>query len=132
MSFTHTITHQTIVNDGSASVTLKQVDAQTAGLEKNLSESIPDSSTDLLVAFTLDYSQCKTFVMWADQDITVETNNGSTPDDTFSLTAGIPVAWSAGQAATCPITTDITALYVTNSSGSAANLNIRCLADPTV
>jgi len=134
MSFTHTVTHRVLYNDGSSSFTKEHVDDQTAGEEHTISEEIADSTANGLVAYTLDFSQAKTFIMWSTTAMTVYTNEASTgsPAQTFVLVANVPIAWSDGQVASCPITTDITALYVTNASGSAGDLNIRSLQDPTV
>lgn len=134
MSFTHTVTHQTKYADESNQVvSLENVDAQSAGEVHNISESIADSTTDGLVAFTYDFSQGKTFLMWSTVAMTVKTNNAGSPIQTFTLVANVPIIWSAGQAsAVNPITTDITALYVSNASGGAGILNIRALQDPTV
>ena len=60
------------------------------------SVSIPDSSTDLLVAFTLDVSEVQVLYMLSDYDITIETNNGSTPADTLELKAGVPYVFDNG------------------------------------
>ena len=133
MPFTHTITQTTTYDDGAVNVSKPMSDAQTAGEEHNIAESIADGQTDLLVAYTLDFSQAKTFVMWPTVAMTIKTNSSGTPAQTFVLSAFEPVVWSAGQTAvTNPITTDITALYVTNASGAAGILNIRSLQDPTV
>lgn len=93
--------------------------------------SIPDSSTDLLVNFACDVSQLQLIYMKSDQDITIETNDGTTPDDTINLKAGKPYVWYTGSYFTNLLTTDVTALYVTNSSGSTATLEIDGIEDST-
>lgn len=103
----------------------------TAGSLKDLQESIPDSSTDLAVAFTLDYSACKYLLIYSDAAVTIKTNSSSTPDDTLAVPAGKPYVWADGMLHTLLITADITGLFVTNSSGGAAALRIVALEDPT-
>ncbi len=104
----------------------------TAGQEIAMEESIPIAA-DNLVAFTLDVSQCKAFFMVADQNLTVETNaNNAAGGQTITLTANVPFFWQTNSGITCPLTPDITALYVTNASAAVATLKIRCLVDPTV
>lgn len=129
MTISHTIT---ISWDGGGTP-ISKASTISFGSEINLDESIADSSTDLLVAFTLDVSALKSFFMVSDQAITVETNNGTTPDDTFTLAANVPIVWDVNSGAANPFASavDVTALYVTNSSGSAATLQIRCGYDPT-
>ena len=97
--------------------------------EQNLDVVIAALASDFLVAFTLDYSQCKGFFLLADAAMTIETNDGGSPAQTFTLAAGVPTAWIDG-AGTCPVTTDITALYITSTAGG--NLTIRSLSDATV
>jgi len=115
-----------------AGETLSQVEQITAGSEIRIDESIPDESADLLVALALDVTQIKALHIEADQDLTLETNDGAAPDDTIALKADVPVQWTADGGLTNPLGTDVTALYVTNASGAAATLRCRFLVDPTV
>lgn len=129
MSFTHTghVRHTGGSNPIEASY------AQTSGKESNVSESFADSTTDTLVAFTMDFSQLKMLTILSDQDLQIETNaDDATGGQTITLLAGIPYHWIFGSGITNPITNDITALYVTNASGATANLQIMSLEDPTV
>ena len=130
MAFTHTVTF----THSGGSTSVDQSVALTSGSEQNLSEAVADSTSDGLVAFTCDFSQLKALTIKSDQDISICTNDtsGGSPDQTLTITANIPYVWVYGSGITCPITTDITALYVTNASGSTANLEIRALEDPTV
>lgn len=105
---------------------------QSAGQENNLSEAIPDSSTDLEVTWGADVSAMQAFLMVADGALTVETNSGSSADDTFNLVADTPIHWTTGSGITNPFTTDVTTnLFVTNSSGSSVTLTIKMIQDPT-
>lgn len=97
--------------------------------EYNLDVALTNPS-DALVAFELDYSQCKAFFLLSDVDCTVETNAANhAGGQQFDLKAGVPVAWMYGMG-TCPVTADITALYVTGTGD--VNLTIRSLSDATV
>ena len=129
MSVTHSLT--LAINVGST--TLSNTVAKTAGQEINIDESIPNSSNDLAVAFAIVRDKLKSLYMVSDKAITVETNNGTTPDDIFSLVANEPVVWheNGGMAVSSFLAADITSLFVTNSSGAAAQLQIRSLSDPT-
>ena len=95
-----------------------------------LDEAIPDSSTDLLVACTIDVSQLKGIVLMSSQDILIETNSGSAPVDTIALLANKPYFWTSDYLAAC-FSANITGLYVTNSSGSATALRGIYIVDPT-
>ena len=111
---------------------LKQEETVSAGAETIVSESIPDASINLEVTFAADVSAMKGLYIQSDQDLTIETNSGSTPTDTLALKANTPVVWSSNSVHSNPLTADVTAnIFVTNSSGSAAALEIRKLEDPT-
>lgn len=115
----------------------KQVQAN-AGAEINVDETIPISTTDQLVAFALDVSQCKGLYIVSNVALLIQANDGTTPSNTITLAANTPFVWVFGDAALrdtagAVITTDITGLYVTNASAdTAALLQIRAIYDPTV
>lgn len=113
-------------------VSTQDVNTLSAGQRIAIDESIPDSSSDLLVALAIDVSQVKGVYILSDQDITLETNDGSSPDNTLALKAGIPYVWYTNKYDALKFTSDITALYVTNASGEAARLIAEFLVDPTV
>lgn len=105
----------------------------TGGQWVTLDEDITDGTTDGLVALVLDVSQIQGYIITSDQAITLETNNGAAPDDTITLTADGAVVWTPEDGSTKRhLQTDVTALYVTNASGSTANLRAWFLVDPTV
>jgi hypothetical protein len=128
MAITHTVT-KTWDNGG---VALSKSESVSAGAESSVSESVADASTDLLIAFELDVSQAKVIFILSTTALTLETNSGSTPTDTITLAANVPLLWTTNDGSANPFSGDITALYATNSSGSAATLDIRVLHDPTV
>ena len=128
MSFTHAV--KFIWSEGSSVV--EQSFSQSSGAESNVDEDVTTATTDGLVAFTLDFSQCKALYMLASGGaLTVKTNSSGAPDQTIALASGVPFVWVATSGITCPITTDITALYVSNASGATVTLKIRSLTDPT-
>ena len=107
----------------------------TSGAENNVDEDVPDSSTNLPVAWACDFSQMKSFYMVSNQNIIVYTNDlgSGAPDNTFNLVANEPMVWTENCGLANPFTADVTAgLYVTNASGAIANFQIRKLEDPTV
>jgi len=96
-----------------------------------IDEAVADSSTDYEIACTLDQSEIAGLWIESDQDVTLETNDGSAPDDTISLRANEPLVWYTNSYYTCPITADVTALFITNASGDTANVRVRALYDAT-
>ena len=127
MPLSHVITRRI-----AASRTLEKVITKTGGATASLSESIPDSSTDLQIPFVIDVSEVESIYLVATGgDLLVETNDGSSPDDSLSLVDGVPQLWTSGDLATSFLTTDVTDLFVTNSSGGAVTLDLELLYDPT-
>lgn len=127
MAFTHTMTK----GFSRAGESLSQSNSYTGGLEKNLSETIPGASTNLLVNYTLDVSACKSFYMQSTRDMTVKTNSSGSPDDTIALKANEPYQWAPNYANAFELGTDVTALYVTLAAGADDTLVIRSVVDPT-
>lgn len=117
--------------DGSRSIISTK--EYTGGLAQELNEAVNDGATDQLIVIAIDVSAIKNIYIKADQDLTIETNNGTTPDDTINLKANVPYVFNAdiNSYFTNLLTTDVTALYVTNASGTDATLEMEVLTDPT-
>lgn len=103
----------------------------TADSEANYELAVADESTDLTANVAIDYSAVKLLYIVSDQDLTIETNDGDTPDDTLTLVANKPLVWFEGCGYTNPLSADVTAVYLTNASGTDATLNIKVLQDAT-
>ncbi len=93
--------------------------------------AVPAVTTDKAVDLTLDVSKIQSIYIKSDQDLTLETNSASAPDDTINLVANKPYVWYVGCYLTNLLDTDITALYVTNAGDAAALLTIECIFDST-
>jgi hypothetical protein len=129
MSFVHKVTRSWARGGDALSITESIVVEQ----EVNMDFQVANAVTDGLHALTLDVSQMKTMYLYSDRAVTLQTNDGTTPDATVTLAAGIPNVWSSTSGATNPFgSTDVTELYITNASGAAANIKIRIGVDPTV
>jgi hypothetical protein len=121
------------INGGTAIGTTNQ--AISAGANCSISETIAAAASNLEVAFVLDASQVSALVLIATADMTVETNDGTTPDNTFTLKANVPYVWTSADGGTLRDTAgvsvvDITALFVTSTAGGV--LSVEALFDPTV
>jgi hypothetical protein len=126
MAFSHTVT-RTVV--GSVTITKSNVYSADGQLARNI--AVPDSTTDMLVALTLDIDQIKAIYMVSDQALTVETNTTG-GIDTINLLADKPLLWQNDSYFANPFSTDVTALYLTNASGSAATFQLEVVFDSTV
>lgn len=98
---------------------------------KSLSVSIPDGSTDMLVSETIDVSQVKVFILKSDRNISFQTNNPTSPVNTINLVANVPYLWTTDSYDTFKLTSDVTAIYLTNASGASAQLEMEALLDST-
>ena len=54
-----------------------------------------------------------------------------TPDDLITIAAGVAMVWYTGCDHVNPLTSDVTAFYITNSSGETATIEIHVLQDST-
>lgn len=125
-----TMTIEERVTYGSTNIV--KANTLTGGLVTQLiDESVADSSTDYEITLTLDVSAVKAFFLNSDQAVTFETNDGTTPANTISLAADIPYVWYTGKYDSFLLTTDVTSIFITNASGSAATVNLWALIDAT-
>lgn len=104
----------------------------TGESEANLSGiSVAAASPDTQVILGLRAAGLKTLYILSDKDLTVETNDGTTPDDTISVKANVPYLWSLASGVTCPITVDVVDVFLTNTGTGTATVHIRALQDAT-
>ncbi len=118
MSITHKITRR-YETDGEL---IEQTKVTTVDGEDNRDVSVPDETTDHQINIAIDVSLLKSFYLDSDQDVTVESNSGSAPDDTFTLKANSPLIWDENDGQPNPFVSavDVTKLFVTNTGNSAA------------
>lgn len=134
MPFSHTLNYTLVAPGASISKSV----TRTANNNNSFTEAIADAGTDVFVNATVDVSALQSVVITSDQQITLETNDGTTPQETIVLKANEPLVWmkSGNQLAgadypAIPFSADVTAMYFTNASGSTANVRIEILQDPT-
>lgn len=117
---TFTIRLQENAIEGNNSIT--QTQSYTCATVVHMEETCTTGTTDQEHLLALDISQMKVFYMVSDVALTVETNSGSVPQETFTLAANKPVTWREGDSAI--FAGDVTGLYLTNASGSTATLKV--------
>ena len=109
------------------------VNTFTGDHAEGFDEAIAPSTTNQLVAASVDVSRIRSCMVYCDKAITLKTNSSSSPADTITLTAGQLRQWNTGHAEANFFTTDITAIYITTGAiGSTANLKVRFLIDNTL
>ena len=130
MAFSGSLT-VTIVSGGSSNTSTK---TYSGGARISLSETVGGAATDQLHAFALDLSPTKLFYMHSDVAMTVEFNSNAGAGGTIVLVADVPYFFTTDTIwdETTDITADITAVYVTNASGTSGTITIEAIYDPTV
>lgn len=128
MSTEHKVTRTTSIQGRSITQTIDV----TGEVSHSLSFAVADATVDELVEIAFDAAKLKSIIIKTDQAVTLETNDGTTPQETISLSAAMALQWVSGEPGTIPFSGDITAFYFTNSSGETANIEIEALYDEVV
>lgn len=105
--------------------------ALSGGSRTVLSETVADDAADVEMALAIDVSELELLIIDCDVGITIETNDGTTPDDTLTIAAGVPLIWYTGCGHANPLGTDVTAIFVTQTDATEGTLVIKALVDPT-
>lgn len=101
----------------------------TGDEEQDIDIEVAVSTTNELQNFAITKANLQAVLIYADGALGLKTNSTSAPQDTITLTAGQEIAWMNGDAAACPFSSNVSAIYVTNSSTSTpVNLKIRSLS----
>ncbi len=128
MSFSATLT-KTYDGPG-GQVPFSETFTQNAAI--NLDESIATGQTAYLINIAIDVSEIECIYIVSDKAVELKTNaTGGGANDTINLLANKPLIWEANSYYACPLGTDVTKIYIANSSGATATLRIRGLQDPT-
>lgn len=119
---TDTINSNVSGTDGSR---LSGTDVEVGNTQITIDQTIPAATTDGLVSCAWTVANTESLFIVASQNCTLETNSGSSPANTISLIAGIPLIWgkSAGYYANL-FTTDVTAFYITCTSATRLQAQI--------
>jgi hypothetical protein len=118
--------------EGSGISRNQEISNTQAGVNLIDGETVATAETDYEINFDLDVSACKSFYLESDQDVTFETNSGSSADNTIALRANEPYVWHANSYDSFLLTVDVTtSVFVTNASGSTATIYCVALYDVT-
>jgi len=105
--------------------------SKSADAEINAEVAVAGASTDLQVVLPIVIASLVSLYMVCDRALTVQTNDGSSPDDTISLAAGVPLVWHSTCGLDNPLGSDVTDLYLTLAAGADATFTIKTLQDVT-
>jgi len=129
VSFTATF-DQSVIIDGKAMMRLTSSYTEDGLL--SIDPVIADSTTDQLVDLAFVRADASMIFFQSDQDVTLEFNSNVGAGGSISLGADFPWIWHTDKEDLTlgdVITADVTAMYITNASGSTANIKIRVLLD---
>jgi hypothetical protein len=128
MAKIHKVTY-TLNRGTSGSNVLAQSTISSEGFIED-SVSIPvQADKQVAVAFAL--ANLKSIMVFVDGDVTLETNSGSAPDDTFTLKSDEPLIWNNKMKCANPFDADVTAFFFTNATASPVTVDIYVLLDVT-
>jgi hypothetical protein len=118
---------------GTQKSTSKTLSPSDEGVVSINDVAVSNGSTDKVLALGgIDVSQAVAVYMHSTAALTIETNHtAATGGNTITLAANVPLVWCTGAPFSNPLTNDVTVAYATNSSGSAAVLNIVVVQDST-
>jgi|SRR6516165_2405024 hypothetical protein len=89
---------------------------QVAGQEININLQFPSSTVNQLVPVVFTIASLQGLMMVASQPMTILTNDFTTPGNTISLAANVPIFWGKDQGIPVPgFTVDVTQMYVTSA-----------------
>lgn len=106
------------VATGADTKTGKIVASGNGGIIDDIALSASQTNLHVILGFKITDLVASALVFVADQACVIKTNSSSAPDDTIHVPAG-------GFVNVGSLAADITSIYVTNSSASAATLSIR-------
>ena len=127
MAFNHSITRRIVTTGGSRQAT-KELSADG---EQRVDVAVNDQETDKQVEFDILIANLESIFILATVDMTIKTNSSSAPDETLNIKADQPYVWHTDCYFANLLATNITALYVTNSSGENGVLKIEAIHDVT-
>jgi hypothetical protein len=112
---------------GGATVISGITSSATGSQGTQVDVAVPATTTDQVYAISIDVSELESVFLYTDGALTIQTNDGTAPDDTFVFTANKPLVWVSGMptidaVSQNPFDVDVTVFYLTNASGSTVTL----------
>ena len=128
MSITHSLTRGWLGQNGNPVTPAAQLLTGSEELNLDFTLSANTTNQQISLAFTKTLLQ-SIFIYSATQNITLKTNSSSAPQETLTITAGIPAVWSVNDGFVNPFAGNVTTAYVTNATATDTAVSIRCLTN---
>lgn len=88
------------------------------------------SNQPMRLAFS--HTEVQGYILYSDQDVTIDVDSTSVPTPAISLAAGSPLVYLVGAGMTSLFTADVTEMYLSNASGQSANVTVYVLVHGSV
>ena len=95
--------------------------------ELHITKDVATAEANYEIDCTMAVAEISAVFINSTQDVILETNDGTTPDETINLVANVPYVWHENSYHVNLLATDITALFVTNTSGATATIDVHVL-----
>ena len=128
MSHTHSYyTTLRFQEDNETEIVTTTESSITAPRERNLEVAFIGSASDAEHDIGIPTAIFSLYML-SDQDLTVETNDGDSPDHTFTLTANEPFYWHSNMDVVSPLGgNQIDSVFLTNSGSEAGTFKLIAL-----
>jgi len=117
-----TQTAQITIGDGLVRINATATKTPSANI--SFEETVATGVTNQLVACAFPATGLKLFGICSDKDVTIKTNSSGSPQETWNLKANQPYAWVENNPGAVPFAGAVTAIYITNASGSEATVKL--------
>src|SRR5262245_42264737 len=126
------LSFRTVVAGDIQSAVDKSVTITSGDAISDMAVVVPPSTVDQSVLLSFTLAAVKGYIFVSDQDISLQTNNATTPVDTIAMKANEPIDWNEKALHAKHFTADVTNVYLTTGAiAASANVRIVVLRDAT-
>ena len=127
MSHSHRLSQSLVISGSTRSLTNEYSASKLIRIE----DAVVEATVDQLVQVAFTIATMVSCYIYSTQNMTLKTNSSGTPQETINLKANVPLIWNTDSYGSNPFSGDITAMYVSNSSGTDGTLVMEILDDAT-
>lgn len=109
------------------SVALSDSVVQSGEIAGEANIAVAANATNQQEAVAFSHTNLRQIYIKSDVTLTLKTNSTSSPDNTITITAGVPFVWNYQSGITNPFSAAVATCYFTNATAGAANLYLRWL-----
>ena len=91
----------------------------TTDAEANFDKTLTASQANLEIDIAFPYTRIKSFYVLAQGACTLKINSSTDPDVTITLAAGQPLKWRYVDAAANPFSTNVSSIFLTDTSAAS-------------